>query len=186
MTRIKAAWLLLTRFAQKLPAAASWLSGHLIGHWNWQPPSWLGWLGRQFVQIWRFIASDIKRAAIVLLALISMAGAWLWYKSLPVPHYVKYTVTPPALTEYGDKGISSIKPLMIEFKESAAPLQSIEKNVTTGIELSPKVPGAWYWANDKELLFTPKNDWPVDGSFTVKFGRKGILRQWSAAGRFQL
>ena len=27
-------------------------------------------------------------------------------------------------------------------------------------------PGTWFWTSDKELQFTPKNDWPVDGAFS--------------------
>ncbi len=147
----------------------------MVGRWDWQPPSWLFWIGRQFARAGRYLVADWKRAGIVAFALLAMVGGWLWYKSLPVPHYVPYKITPPGLTRYGDKGISSIEPLVVEFEESAAPLQQVEKTVTAGIGISPKIAGAWFWASDTTLQFTPKNDWPVDGSFTVNFARKGFF-----------
>src|SRR5204862_7076209 len=90
-------------------------------------------------------------------------------------HYVTYVVGAPGLTEYDDKGISSIKPLTILFNESAAPLKSMQKAVAAGIDMSPAVAGTWFWVNDKELRFTPKDDWPVDGSFAIKFAKKGLF-----------
>ena len=47
--------------------------------------------------------------------------------------------------------------------------------VTTGIEVSPAIAGTWFWTNDKELQFTPKDDWPVDGGFSVRLANRGLL-----------
>ena len=74
----------------------------LIGRWEWQPPSWLGWLAGRVQLAWRYLMADLKRAAAVLLVLVAMAGGWVWYKHRPVPHYVTYTVTAPGLTEYDE------------------------------------------------------------------------------------
>ena len=46
-------------------------------------------------------------------------------------------VSPPGLTEYDDNGISSIKPLKIVFSESAAPLEQMQKAVTSGVDAVP-------------------------------------------------
>jgi len=48
----------------------------------------------------------------------------------------------------------------------------VEKTVAAGIQISPKMPGSWLWVSDKELEFTPRNDWPMDQRFTVSFSRK--------------
>jgi hypothetical protein len=162
---------------RKLSAAISTLGAQVIGRWQWQPPAWLMWIGSRLAQAARYLAADAKRAAIVLLVLAGAVGGWVWYKSRPVPHYVTYTLTAPGLTEYDEKGISSIKPLAVRFSESAAPLQQVDKTVTAGIGLSPKMPGAWHWLSDKDLEFTPKNDWPVDQAFTVSFARKAFFAQ---------
>ncbi|HEY1340505.1 MAG TPA: hypothetical protein VGF59_23495, partial [Bryobacteraceae bacterium] len=164
----------MTLFAS-LRARAARLSAPVIGHWQWQPPSWLKWVGGCLAQAGRYIAADEKRAGALALALATLIGGWLWFITRPTPHYVTYKVTAPGLTLYGDKGISFIYPLRVEFNESAAPLRQIDKIVTAGIDLSPKMPGDWTWRSDKQLEFTPKNDWPIDKSFEVSFGRKGFF-----------
>jgi uncharacterized protein YfaS (alpha-2-macroglobulin family) len=147
----------------------------LFGYWHWQPPAWLGWTGRQIAESWRSFAADARRLVIGAVVLMTLLGAAIWYLSRPVPHYVTYTLTAPALTEYGDQGISAIHPLAIHFSESAAPLQQVEKTVAAGIDMSPRMPGVWRWTSDRELEFKPKNDWPVDKAFTVSFARKGFF-----------
>src|ERR1700683_365129 len=175
LASLRAFWAALLRAFTKLTAAISWLSARAIGRWEWQPPSWLLWIGRRLAQGYRYLAADAKRAAIVLLVLLAAVGGWVWYKNRPVPHYVTYAVTGPGLTEYNDKGIFSIKPLIVQFTESAAPLQLVDKTITAGIGISPNMAGAWLWVSDKELRFTPKNDWPIDKAFTVSFAHKGFL-----------
>src|SRR5580704_994436 len=172
---LRTLWTAWLRAAKKLPAGIASISAPVLGRWEWQPPSWLLWIGRRLTEGWRYLAADLRRAAVVLLVLIGIVGAWVWYKHRPVPHYVTCTVSAPGLTEYNDRGISSIKPLVLQFNESAAPLQQVGKAVTAGIEISPKMPGSWLWISDKRLEFAPKNDWPVDKAFTVSFARKGFF-----------
>src|SRR5579872_1247486 len=146
-----------------------------VGKWQWQPPSWILWIARRLAVAGRFLAADVRRmAAAVFLVFVAAAGG-LWYKTRPIPHYVTFTITPPALTEYCNTGICVINPLIVQFSESAAPLQQIDKNLTAGIDLSPKMPGDWHWANDKELRFQPKNDWPIDKDIAVTFARRGFF-----------
>jgi uncharacterized protein YfaS (alpha-2-macroglobulin family) len=135
----------------------------------------MGWLGARAVLAWRYLIADWKRAAAVPVSLIAIVAGVHWYRTRPVPHYVEYTVTPPGLTVYNDNGIASIMPLTVEFKKAAAPLASVDKRVTKGIDLSPAVSGSWAWVGDRELRFTPKNDWPVDGSFTIRLAKKGLF-----------
>jgi uncharacterized protein YfaS (alpha-2-macroglobulin family) len=151
------------------------LATAVIGQWQWQPPAWLGWTGRQCLRAWRFLLADWKRAAVLVLLLIGSAAGYRWYKTRPIPHYVEYTLAPPGLTGYDDNGIAMIRPLLVTFKEPAAPLKSIGKPVAKGVDLSPAIAGTWSWGGDKQLVFTPKNDWPVDGDFQVKLAKKGFL-----------
>ena len=55
------------------------------------------------------------RAAIFVLVLMGAVGGWVWYKNRAVPHYVTCAATGLGITEYGDEGISSIKPLVVRF-----------------------------------------------------------------------
>src|SRR5579872_1517590 len=156
-------------------ASSKALFSAAFGNWQWQPPAWVSSIHRALTRAGRYLAADIKRTAFLLLALVAAIGGWIWYRSGPKPHYVEYSITPPGLTEYNERGIYSIKPLVVKFGESAAPLKQIDKVLTAGINMSPKMAGAWTWNDDKELEFTPKNDWPIDQAFTVSFGRKGFF-----------
>jgi len=147
----------------------------VFGHVQWQAPEWTGWTGRKIRHAARYLIADRKRVIIAALALVAAAGAITWYEVRPRPHYVEYTVTAPQLTEYDENGISSIYPLGIEFNEPVAPLASIDKRLTSGITISPAFAGQWTWLDDRRLQFAPKSDWPVDASFTVKMGRRGLL-----------
>jgi hypothetical protein len=114
---------------KRAPAGIGWLSSRVVGNWEWQPPSWLAWVGALLSRGWRYLVTDFWRLAVVLLVLASAIGGWVWYKSRPVPHYARYTVNAPGLTEYGDTGISSSKALTVLFSRSAAPLQQVDKTI---------------------------------------------------------
>src|SRR5262249_28854191 len=140
----------------------------IFGRWSWEAPEWLRWTRGHVARSGRAIAAHPIRAWVSALILSAAAAGTAWYLTRPKPHYVTYTVTEPGLTEYNVNGIPSIKPLTILFNESAAPLKQIRTVVTSGVELSPQIPGTWFWTSDKELRFTPKDDWPVDGAFAVR------------------
>jgi uncharacterized protein YfaS (alpha-2-macroglobulin family) len=143
----------------------------LFGKWQWDAPPW----ARATASGGRYLASHPRVSAPLAILAIVISGLWVWYSTRPTPNYVTYAVTPPGLTEYNDNGISSIKPMLLTFSESAAPLKFVKKTVTEGVQLSPAVPGTWFWISDRELQFTPTSDWPVGKSFTVKLSKRDLL-----------
>jgi alpha-2-macroglobulin len=147
----------------------------VFGRCEWHAPAWLSWTSARSRRSWQYLKANPKHGAAVAAAAVAALGGLVWYITRPTPHYVTYEVTPPGLTEYNDRGISSIKPLKIVFSESAAPLLQAEKPVLTGIDMSPAIPGTWFWTTDRELNFTPKDDWPVDGDFAIRFARSGLF-----------
>src|SRR5262245_29996802 len=159
---------------QSLKRKLSFLTSNLIGQVHWQAPKWLTWSARQPARAVAYVTADRKRAGVVLLLFFAFFGGLLWYLNKPVPHYVTYTITPPALTEYNEKGISRIYPVQVAFSEATAPLEKIEKPVTAGIEISPAIAGTWFWLNDRQLQFRPKDDWPIDVAFTVRFAKRNF------------
>src|SRR5580704_2197775 len=164
-------------FLSTLWSALTRFSVHLIGRWQWQPPGWIATLRGHIAAPWRYAAAEPKRAAFVLLGLLSLVGGYVWYQHRPIPNFLEYTVTAPPLTTYDDNGIAAIQPLKVDFSGSAALLRLVEKRVTTGVDIAPAIAGAWFWVNDKQLQFTPKNDWPIDAAFTVRLARKGLFAQ---------
>ncbi len=147
----------------------------IFGRWHWDVPAWLGAVGASGVRAWRWAATDWRRAAALAVVLAALAGGGIWYANRPKPHYVTYTVVAPALTAWNENGIQTIGPMRVVFGESAAPLRLVKTVVTTGIVVSPAVAGTWFWASDKELQFTPKDDWPIDGEFNVTMSRSEVL-----------
>ena len=158
----------------------------LFGRWKWEAPPWLAWIGARVARGRRWLAAHRLQAGAIALALAVGAGGYAWYLTRPKPHYVTYSVTEPGLTEYNANGIASIKPLTIVFNESAAPLKQIKTAVTSGVDLSPALAGTWFWVSDKELRFTPKDDWPVDGAFSVRFAATGLLARQTRLESYRL
>ena len=174
----------LKHFAKTLWSGVAWIFIRVVGRLSWDPPGWAVPAGLSLRTAWRYVTSSRRRVAIGLAAFAVIFGAVYWYVNLPTPHYVAYTVEDPGLTEYDDKGISSIKPMKVSFVEAAAPLKSIEKQVAEGLNVSPAIAGTWFWINDRELHFTPRDDWPIDTGFTVRFNKKGFLADQVALERY--
>src|SRR5262249_38265731 len=63
-------------------------------------------------------------------------------------------------------------PVRIAFSVPVAPLVAIDKEVAQGISVSPAVAGKWRWDSDRELVFQPKDDWPIGAQYKVAFERK--------------
>jgi alpha-2-macroglobulin len=165
------AWLLLG-----LLRAVRWLLHALIG--SWQPPLWLRTLGHASRTGGQWLGAHPKQglAGALLLGLVGLAGAygWQWYKHLPVPHTVSYSVHAPKLTAYQKQPIV-IDSLRVDFTESVAPLAAIGQTVEQGIRVQPHVAGAWHWASDRSLVFTPASDWPIDQAYRVNLDQDGLL-----------
>src|SRR5512132_3396315 len=108
------AW--LSRAAAWLPTlwrGTVWLVVRVLGHWHWDAPGWVTWSRAQSGRGWRYLGAKPWRGAVVAVVVAATAAGAVWYKLRPKPHYVGYTVNEPGLTEYDEKGISSIKVLTI-------------------------------------------------------------------------
>ncbi len=156
-------------------SALAALFTELFGRWQWDAPAWFTRAGALVLKGRRALAANPRRGVGLVVVLFAVLAGYVWYASRPKPHYVEFAVSGPELTTYNETGIASIKPMKIVFSESAAPLRTVKTALTAGVELSPAIPGTWFWTNDRELRFTPKDDWPVDGAFTVKLSKKDLL-----------
>lgn len=156
-----------------------WLARQFFGDVSWQAPIWVQWLAQQLIKLWANMRANPKRSLLAfgVLALVasgSFAG-YRWYQQRPKPVETTYTVTAPELTSWDDAGKINIKPLVVEFADSVAPLKAVDKPVTTGITMSPAISGNWSWSGDRKLVFLPSADWPIDEKISVELDKKTLL-----------
>jgi alpha-2-macroglobulin len=135
----------------------------VVGDITWRPPGWA-----------EAIKSGIGRRPILsgvsLLGLITLlaGGGWLWnwYLHLPKP------VTVGWIINMGDASEPSAEfqeqDLILAFNQSVAKLESIGKEVTPLVTLSPKIGGKWTWEQGNQLVFEPTENWPAATTFRIK------------------
>lgn len=151
----------------------------IFGGVSWQAPEWLGFLSAKLKSAVLCLRTH-PRQTILWFASISVAiglitSGILWYLHLPKPVKVSFEVINPGLTRLVDEKWKW-EPMVIGFRESVAPLDKINKVVTDGVEITPKIEGEWRWELDKKLIFTPKDDWAVGQEYTVHIDKKVLLR----------
>ena len=157
-----------------------WLGFRTLVWWlfgRWQPPPWFRFIGRKLVGLgaWARGHRLVAAGLVVLLAAAGVGGryGYVWWKNRPKPVITAVLATAPALTPIDDKMLP--RPLVLDFERSAAPLKSVGQAVTTGIEAKPKLDGSWKWTTDRQLLFTPKHDWPVGQAYELKLAKAGLF-----------
>jgi hypothetical protein len=173
-----------------------------FGRLSWDPPIWLkapfGWIRRLFAYLWHLplknpfvrirqyfgnlrqlppkaktIRLGILCAGLVLIAAIVVGIIYLINQpKLEIAHV---EIRGPALTRYGEETV--IDNLEIRFNKSVAPLDKNGKEITRGIEISPRIEGVWRWESENRLVFKPKNDWPIDETFSVGLDRKDLIAE---------
>src|SRR6202000_2769423 len=106
----------------------------------------------------------------VLASIVAPALIWTgieWYLTRPQPpepDRITFTVTAPAASQYEDgdgKPTLVVRPLVVTFSASAAPIELVGKAAGQGVAVDPAVKGKWTWESDRVLKFTPAQDWPV-------------------------
>ena len=154
----------------------------LFGQFQWTPPAWLP-RAADTVRRWtsRGVAwLNARRTAnptgfwltsfAILAFMIGGYAGWQWYEHRPEPYYLQVTVNRPGPTAFEANALPDT--LNLQFSGSAARLGAIGKSVTSGITITPQLQGSWGWVSDSELVFTPKNDWPIGQDYTIKLDRE--------------
>ncbi len=161
----------MSRFTENLAAFLK----RTIGDIAWAPPPWVATLRAREAELRARAAADPKtfrRNAIIALVglVVLVTGVQLW-RNRPRAVRTDFAVGAPNAT---DLTVDNPKPepLRVHFEASVAPLQTVGKVLTTGIEISPELAGTWRWTGDRDLRFDPAEDWPVGKRFTVSFARK--------------
>ncbi len=98
----------------------------------------------------------------------------------------QFAVSPPAAKRLVEN--AAIPSLALTFNDSAARIELAGKEITSGISISPALPGKWVWADDRKITFFPSADWQVGAEYSVKmektlFGDKVKLAGYSFSFR---
>src|SRR5260370_6354796 len=155
----------------------------IFGQIQWTPPAWMlraiatlrSWGSR--ARDWlaaRRAANPVRfwlETSAILAFILCGYAAWQWYEHLPEPYYLQVSVSRPGPMPL-DVPNAVPDPVDLQFSGSAAKLGAIGKNVTSGITLTPPVPGVWRWVGDSLLIFIPRNQWPIGQDYTIKLDRK--------------
>jgi len=171
----------VSRFAERFVAWRTALSSFLkrtIGDIAWAPPPWVATLRAREAALRARAAADprvFRRNAIIALVglVVLWAGVQFW-RNRPRAVRTDFAVGAPNATDLTVENPKP-EPLRVHFEASVAPLQTVGKVVTTGIEIAPELAGTWRWTGDRDLRFDPAEDWPVGKRFTVSFSRKGFF-----------
>src|SRR5262245_21546767 len=136
----------------------------LVGELRWTPPAWPAQAVAPALRVYRRSPRASLGALAGLVVLLGAGtGLWLWWKSRPQPSYLAVAIEQPAPTPLPTETNPNPKPypLVVRFSGSAAPLESVGKEVSEGLRIEPPVAGVWRWSNDRELSFMPAADWEV-------------------------
>ncbi|MDD5301573.1 MAG: alpha-2-macroglobulin [Elusimicrobia bacterium] len=125
-----------------------------------------------------------RSASGLLALLLALVAVNAWVSARPKPRRLSWTAAGPGPTPMKDG--ARPEPMRITFSDSAAKLEDIGKPVKRGISVEPRARGSWSWASDREMVFTPSEDWPAGREYIVRFERDffpGHVRLDSLEGR---
>ncbi len=159
----------------------------VFGVVHWTRPPWLQAINRKLPppfgggnqrQRW---SRRGKKAAILssflFLIVLALAFYAFWYEPPLPPGVVELEarVVAPGLKPIGDEYLP--KPLIINFNGSAARIEQVDKVLTEGPALNPKIAGEWRWVGDASLRFDPVEDWPIGTEFSLRFSETFLADQ---------
>jgi uncharacterized protein YfaS (alpha-2-macroglobulin family) len=161
---------------------------------SWDAPPWARAVGRGGRRTGAWMRTEKLKAGVLLAAVALTAGGGValvrWWEHRPKPLTVAWHLVEPDPTRIEEK--LHPHPLRLEFEDSVAPLDKLDKSITAGVSFEPqttgilggmtgappvKLDGVWRWVSDRELTFTPRPDWPVGQQLTVRLAKKGLVAQ---------
>ncbi len=151
----------------------------LFGVVQWQEPKWFS-----AIKLWLLSRVDTIRqkpiiGLVALLIIVSIsASGWFgyqWWQARPKPVTVDFTIQEAQRADIENQ--EPPNPLIVTFAASVAPLTLVDKDVTEGISINPKIAGHWHWADDKTLEFRPDKEWQASQKYAVKLEKNFVAKQ---------
>lgn len=148
----------------------------LFGRIQWNSPPWLARLGLfQKTKPKLFYATF----SVLILVFLALFYVYYWYSHLPEPKLVKALITAPKITPLAEELVPDKLTFNFGYGEAdnfrsqpVAPITMVGKELNTGIDIVPSIPGKWIWESDTTLVFTPSEDWPAGQTYKVHFTKE--------------
>lgn len=152
-----------------------------LGRFSWEPPQWLSGLKTRLLERYKALVSAgsgiklepkklVKPALLVLLPALLLMLLVHYISNRPRVALVTVSGTAPGLTKIEDTVVPD--PVYINFGGSVARLDQIGKKAAADISISPPIKGDWTWVSDRQLKFTPTDDWAIGREYEVKMEKK--------------
>jgi uncharacterized protein YfaS (alpha-2-macroglobulin family) len=154
-------------------------------NWSWSSPPWMTHTCQKAKTspktFWGSVSAFILLVAGILYGIN-------YYQNLPKPIHVTASIATPAITPNETPLVPSNLEINFGIQEdsfiaqSVAPIAMVGKVVTEGVQITPSIPGTWFWRNDSQLIFTPTEDWQAGQKYTVHFEPKFFPSHVKMAG----
>lgn len=139
---------------------------NIFGQLQWNSPPWLV-KAKRSPKTFGAITT-----AVIALLLVSAYGIYC-YKHRPQPVYVTASISIPEITANAETLVPNN--LIIDFgikqkdfiTQAVAPIGAVGKNISEGIQITPKIAGIWSWNSDSQLIFVPEEDWQAGQKYTI-------------------
>lgn len=170
---------------------------------SWDAPPWARAVGRSGRRTGAWMRAEKLKAGVLLAVVAMTTGGGIallrWWEHRPKPLTVAWRLVEPEPTRIEEK--LHPRPLRLEFEDSVAPLDKVDKPITAGVSFEAqrtgifggvtgtppvKIDGVWRWVSDRELAFTPKPDWPVGQPLTVRLAKKGLVASHVRLERYEV
>lgn len=167
----------------------------LIGEVKWKKPAWLIHTTAKFKSSYQ--ANRKRNNSIVLLlalAVIAVLTFFWFYNPAKIPAAYA-AVTAPSIMPIDSltaENVNKPQAIAVNFYSTAnpsdsaniavasvAPLNLIGHTVPTGIQIQPAITGTWHWETDSRLIFTPKEAWHANTTYTISFSNDLITAKKS-------
>jgi alpha-2-macroglobulin len=106
------------------------------------------------------------------MGLIILAISLYIISHAPKEKKISFTISSPALPDL--KKQVDVPPLYIDFNGSVSKIEDVQKEISSGIAISPKIKGVWKWAADNQIVFQPLNQWTPGTEYEIKMD-KGLF-----------
>lgn len=112
---------------------------------------------------------ELKGPIIALAAILLISVLLVLFFNRDITAKLTVTGTSPSATALKEGAV--IDPVYIYFNGSATKLEDLGQTINEGIYIDPPIKGSFRWQSEKQITFTPEEDWTADTNYKVTFDK---------------